>query len=536
MGLNQKKQDLDTNQPDQEDVTTKGKDIVIGNQINELVFCVVGHIGSGTSQIAKALSALLTQENYKCAIIKASDLIIQRSQMDIVGLSKLQRVEALQDAGDALRRGKDSSIVARLFISAIRKIRADFMGVEYEPSKAVVPDEQKRAYIFDSVKHPQEIEMLRKVYKNSFISIGVVCDEDIRATRVKDKLDINVSQATDLMKRDAKDGGNKNGQRVSDAFHLSDFFMDNTENEKVDGNPNPEWVINDHLARLLSIITHKIVVRPTLSETAMFHAHGSRLKSACLSRQVGAALVDSKGEIISTGKNEVPRAGGGTYSDGFSSEGDSIDDGRCFTKPHFTGDKALSHTSPYCSNDTEKITIINEIVKEIVDAIKTPIETSTLFAVLNDSRISGLIEFSRAIHAEMDAILSALRQGKSIVGSKLFVTTFPCHYCARHIVTAGVDEVQYIEPYPKSLAYKLHYDSISLKPGPKGLPSNGGKKVVFKPFTGVAPKLYQRAFLKDRDLKDDKGMFKIGTPDWGTCWTSSKMSIGELECELAAEL
>ncbi|MDP1679252.1 MAG: deaminase, partial [Candidatus Nitrotoga sp.] len=159
-----------------------------------------------------------------------------------------------------------------------------------------------------------------------------------------------------------------------------------------------------------------------------------------------------------------------------------------------------------------------------------------LITVLNESRISSLIEFSRAIHAEMDAILSALRQGKSIVGSRLFVTTFPCHYCARHIVTAGIDEVQYIEPYPKSLAYKLHRDSIALKPGADGLPSAGGTKVVFRPFAGVAPRLYQMAFLKDRDLKDKNGIFKIGVPEWGTSWTSNKMSVGELEFELAAGL
>ena len=42
----------------------------------------------------------------------------------------------------------------------------------------------------------------------------------------------------------------------------------------------------------------------------------------------------------------------------------------------------------------------------------------------------------------------------------MFVTTFPCHYCARHIVSAGIDEVQYIEPYPKSQAIGLHRDSI----------------------------------------------------------------------------
>src|SRR5690606_15092251 len=57
----------------------------------------------------------------------------------------------------------------------------------------------------------------------------------------------------------------------------------------------------------------------------------------------------------------------------------------------------------------------------------------------NDTRLKGLIEFSRAIHAEMDAIVSLAMKGNgSTQGSSLFTYTFPCHNCARHIVAAGI--------------------------------------------------------------------------------------------------
>ena len=142
-----------------------------------------------------------------------------------------------------------------------------------------------------------------------------------------------------------------------------------------------------------------------------------------------------------------------------------------------------------------------------------------------------LIEFSRAIHAEMDALLSTSRQGISSKGTKLFVTTFPCHYCARHIVTAGVDEVQFIEPYPKSKALTLHNDTITVirkqdwKP-----PSEGGTQVLFLPFTGVAPQLYRRAFMKDRDLKNvSTGKKDIGEPIWGSTLETSKLGYADLE-------
>ena len=115
----------------------------------------------------------------------------------------------------------------------------------------------------------------------------------------------------------------------------------------------------------------------------------------------------------------------------------------------------------------------------------------------------------------------------------MFVTTFPCHYCARHIVTAGLDEVQYIEPYPKSRALSLHKDSIIARLAEWRPPSSGEKgatKVLFRPFTGVAPRLYARAFLKDRELKDkNTGQYEVGEPEWGGPWDVGKLSYIQLE-------
>ncbi len=93
----------------------------------------------------------------------------------------------------------------------------------------------------------------------------------------------------------------------------------------------------------------------------------------------------------------------------------------------------------------------------------------------------------------MDALLSAARKGTSVIGTRLFVTTFPCHYCARHIVAAGVDEVRYIEPYPKSQALNLQKDPIAIEHSDWKAPSQGGDKVLFRPFSGVAPTFYERS-------------------------------------------
>jgi len=191
----------------------------------------------------------------------------------------------------------------------------------------------------------------------------------------------------------------------------------------------------------------------------------------------------------------------------------------------------------------EQNRIIAELI-EIFPALKAE-DSQEVHAKLRKSPIGQLLEFSRAVHAEMDALLAASRKGISTAGTRLFVTTYPCHYCARHIVAAGVDEVQYIEPYPKSLATSLHDDAITTRsdffpPSVAKLKNRVAEdeslpvRVRFRPFTGVAPKLYRRVFLKDQSLKDKStGEMRISDPEWGGSVAIKKMSYVELEAKLA---
>jgi deoxycytidylate deaminase len=335
------------------------------------------------------------------------------------------------------------------------------------------------------------------------------------------------------MARDADDGAKSHGQHVTDSFYEADFFIDNSEEDPADSHR----FLDEPLARLLSIVTHDRVVRPTIEETAMHHAHSARVRSACMSRQVGASLVDADGTVVATGVNEVPRAGGGVYGEGFSNK-NSPPDHRCVFRP-----------LRYCSSNKEQNNIINELMSEIPELMDVENKTD-LAARIRKTRLGQLVEFSRAVHAEMDALLSAGREGVSTIGTRLFVTTFPCHYCARHIVSAGVYEVQFIEPYPKSLAIGLHSDAIEVDPSkwfPPELKSIAQErhedsaassaregKVLFHPFVGVAPRLYVRAFEKKWRLKNKlTGDFEMSEPEWGGEWSPFTAAYPKLEAALA---
>ncbi|WP_180897844.1 anti-phage dCTP deaminase [Martelella soudanensis] len=525
------------------------RSVLANSHSNELFFAVVGPVGAGASQTIRALERVCRSGSYDVELIKASDLIrvwAEENSRNLPGLEPktLEVVTELQELGDAMRE-HDMAEVAKAAMREIARRRAGHIGQAYVKGEKVTPDNTKRVYLIDSIRHPSEIHLLRRTYGNAFGLIGVVCEEDVRRNRILEKYfrgpEKGQQKTKDavkcFMERDSDDSARKHGQHVSEAFYEADFFVDNTRDD-LNGSKN---LLDTDLSRFVSIIAHDRVERPTIEETAMHHAHSARVRSACLSRQVGAALVDADGTVIATGTNEVPSAGGGVYGERFSTSSGGIDDHRCAFRAEV-----------FCSSNREQNDIIDDLI-EVLPELKDVSNKIELAARIRKTRLGGLIEFSRAVHAEMDALLSAGREGVSTVGTRLFVTTYPCHYCARHIVSAGVYEVQFIEPYPKSLARKLHCDSIEVTPSewtppiPKDIvqlrvTAEEDKddvklkesKVLFRPFVGVAPRMYIRAFEKTWQLKNKvSGEFEMRAPDWGSEWAALTVGYPELEAALA---
>ena len=517
--------------------TDTGESVLTSLRTNELFIGIVGPAGAGSGTAAKILRSFLEESDFVVEIVKASGLI--RSMASRAGLEippkdarkSLATVKLMQDRGDELRQGEmyglreDHSAVARLALREIARLRAKDQGMEFSGGP-VEPDGKKRAFIIDSLRHPSEVHLLREVYKDAFSLIGIVCDPIKRAQRIRnnffDRQDWGKSDTRDkvdeFLTRD-EDAKERYGQHVANTFHEEDFFVDNSKEGKDD---LAHTGMNDQLRRFVELITQSRIVRPTIAETAMHHARSAQMRSACLSRQVGASLVDSSGSIVATGTNDVPRAGGGLYGEDFTVA--EVKDERCA----FRG-------SVFCSSNREQ----NAIIAELLDQFPKLAEGRDrieLVEELRRTRIGGLIEFSRAVHAEMNAILSASISGISPKGCRMFVTTYPCHYCARHIVAAGIDEVQFIEPYPKSRATALHDDSVTTEFEEWVSPSEGGGLVLFRPFIGVAPRLYKRVFLKDRSYKDSvSGDFKLGEPQWGNPTEAYKVSYVSMENKLALD-
>jgi len=70
----------------------------------------------------------------------------------------------------------------------------------------------------------------------------------------------------------------------------------------------------------------------------------------------------------------------------------------------------------------------------------------------------------RTIHAEMNAITQAAKNGITIMGADLYVTARPCWNCFKVIANAGIEKIYYEEEYrpDENITENLKYTNIKL--------------------------------------------------------------------------
>ncbi|RMH42021.1 MAG: deoxycytidylate deaminase [Gammaproteobacteria bacterium] len=461
----------------------------VARRTDELVIGFVGAIGAGVSTTAELLRKELTDTyGYRVEIIRVSDIIREYASRHLkrndVSAHGVERITGLQECGTELRRRFGPSYLAEKIVEEIhyRRSKKDDGFEEISGSDLRRPKTLRVARIVDSLKRPEESRLLEDVYGGAYWQFTIFAPKTVRKNRLM-RQGIETSGLGNIFDRDENDIENKHGQSVRDTALLSHFFIRN------DGNNSLIDVIKRHLQLIFGIG----VETPTRHEAGMHAAFSAMTRSACLSRQVGAAVFSESGELLGIGWNDVPRYGGGLYIN----ENPNNMDNRCYI-----------WRDRMCHNDFRKNKLIDNIVKNICEAINTDslkIDDSELKEklrnILKGTHLWHITEYSRAIHAEMEAILSCARNGnKSLVGGTLYTTTFPCHNCARHIVAAGIKKVYYVEPYEKSLALELHNDAISTTQD-----SGNSNKVLFLQYEGVGPRRMTQLFTASQRRKNTSG-------------------------------
>ncbi|MDC6167642.1 anti-phage dCTP deaminase [Paucibacter sp. XJ19-41] len=455
----------------------------------ELVFGFVGPTGIDLDKVCDVLKNQLKTVQYEVVEIRLSDLITAYLRESSSFSNSYERVKSLMARGTRLREETgQADVVARLAIAAIREVRKNKTGDVRKPAQRV-------AYLVRSFKRPEEVELFRQVYGKAFTLISVYASKLWRSQFLKKAISTSLSKdktqaeryATELITIDHDEEGKKLGQKVGKTFPLADFFV--TSESRPD--------LEKNLKRLTQLTFGNPYISPTRDEQAMFFAKAAALRSLDLSRQVGAAVVSSDGDLLTTGCNEVPKFGGGLYW------GEDYPVDRDFERGT---DSNVTIKKEIVEDVFARLRSKGFISKELDEKSNADLTDEALFhngAYLKDSQIFDVIEFGRAVHAEMAAITQAARVGVSLQNSRLFCTTFPCHICARHIVSSGVREVVFIEPYEKSRASDLFGDSISVEPV-----EASSNRVNFRAFVGVAPRRYMDFFEFQGSRKTNEGKIR----------------------------
>lgn len=494
---------------------------VVKTESSDLIIGLVGAVGIDLDKIIEPLKIHLQDYGYKHQVIKIAKEIIpvfktlEKFKTNNDGfIDQYDRITKLMNAGNTARRkSTNDAILAMGAAAKIKQYRIE------EPKNSTQPI--RLVYIIDSLKHKEEVLWLRKVYGEGFYLIGVYADEEDKRDYLKNIAKISDDKdITKLINRDRDELGKIYGQHTGDVFELSDFFL--CYKDSVEPQKDKNKIVSEDLERFIRLLFNDPFISPTFDEHAMFIAFATAARSADLSRQVGAVVANNKTcSILATGANDNPYFGGGNYpyieNKGRKYEVNNLE---AVLDIDIKKDREENKIIPHDPNQRHIQKIIKDVQERIINKYneqeKNALETLKTFLnesfidknikeiilkkfheknissedlekLFKNSLIKDITEYSRSIHAEMEAILSCARNRINLQGMTLYCTTFPCHNYAKHIIDAGIAKVVYIEPYPKSKTEDLFWRQIELS-NSGDIPSE--KKIRFEPFVGVGPGRY----------------------------------------------
>lgn len=189
-----------------QDLSIERQYLTTGINDGELVIGIVSAVGTEYKRVTEPLTDRLKGFGYTVEDIRVSSCLPSFS-----GDSEYDRIKHYMQAGNGLRENsKNNAILAAGVVKSISDSR-----------KTSNP---KRAYIINSLKHPREVEFLRKVYGDGFYLIGIHADEKRRHQHLTEDKSMTQIEASELIQIDEDESFN-HGQKTRDTYHLSDFFL-----------------------------------------------------------------------------------------------------------------------------------------------------------------------------------------------------------------------------------------------------------------------------------------------------------------------
>ena len=372
------------------------------------VIGLTGAFGGGCSTAARHL-----RDQRAFTVLRLSDEIKRRWKLSNSGepsRSELQRL------GDSLREAEGLGVLVDASLNQLSGI----------PERIVI----------DGIRNPGEIERLRDLFGYHFWLVAIIASAEDRWGRLRSEqyLEKGLTQrdfvADDL--RDQGEEGVPHGQQVARCIDKADILVSN----------GSDVTLPEYKNKVLGYVDLTLSREPrnaTPREIFMNMAYSAAASSKCMSRSVGAVVVDSSETVAGVGYNENPPP----------------------TKPCVEEEKYESH----CYRDIVRNAHFEKLAEagakcprcgEALEFIPGPPwycgackkreEKTNLEGYFFPDRA---MSWCTAIHAEVAALFAAGRRAR---GGRLFVTTCPCFQCAEKITLAGITEVCFTEAYPDNKA------------------------------------------------------------------------------------
>lgn len=407
--------------------------------------------------------------------------------------------------------------------------------------------------VIDSIKNIFESEYLKARY-HSFYLLALTLNDEIRKQRLKlrkelSELQIEIidtreqsSKAKKLMKQYAVSGENifsdQSGQenltgRVykklfceENAYSVlfKNAYMDQSYMFKLQdvdtciqnadiliNNGYDKSALNLNIMRYICLMQHPGLVIPTLDERCMQIAQSAKLNSGCISRQVGAAVCDQEGNILSIGWNEVP----------VSSGNECINCGRRSFEQLIdrADDRAYSYYELYNPDYRRRLT---EIMDNMLDGgVQNEEEGSTAdqFRKVLPALLNGLPSafcfkdiyssvthdknqvHTRAQHAEEIALESCDKN--QCEGGTLYTTSSSCELCSKKALNYNIKRIVYIEPYSGIANDHVLGHEVEIGTEVSHGQIKRKESISVELFTGATQGAYNRLYSPIFPLKDE---------------------------------
>lgn len=384
--------------------------------------------------------------------------------------------------------------------NSIRKtgqILTDYQTARFEPEKVFhlpisinrvikcLRKTRKKVFIvIDAIRNQHEVRFFRDRY-SAFYLVSINAPNQDRNEYLQQVHKFNIDQLTEIDDKESGKTSDKFGyfisQNVKKCIEISDIHIFNPRNE-IDNNN----ILKAQLAWYVALMLHPGLVSPTTIERTMQMAYSAKSNSGCISRKVGAVIVNIDNSVQAIGWNDVPKGQVPCVLRSIDGALNSFNEIEYSlferTNPEFR--KKLNEEKEKLSADEEDRLDgrnCSYCFKDIKNSI-TPNEKNQVH--------------TRSLHAEENAFLQITKYGGTgIIGGKLYTTASPCELCSKKAYQLGISQIIFIDPYPG-----ISQDHI-LEIG-----SNKPKLVQFR---GAVGKGYHQLYDSTIDYKDELAILSL---------------------------